>query len=356
MPQLIVQNDPYIAANASALNDFAGSLGGGGIEAQAKAQALAAQMRLANSQQQHLAQQMRIEQEKYNTEKSTNALATKQSTDLQDSMGRYASMSTPRPSVHSDGSAPSQQELDQWYAQQNMNDQMARATGRLAKGSEDFNKGYGSYMDNFRSAAPPVAVQNNSTQFQVPQTPAGLNADGAKKFQELNAARASKFYENQASSSKLLEDTVRARQAYDQGRGYLGPVQSNFIARTSESMLPFGFDKGETTRSDVENKLAAYQKSLVMQNLPPGPASDKDIEQARKGMASIYDRSPEAGLSSIDRDLAQVVKNMGHDIPAAHITELMNDIKTQNMPEIQNFIAAHPGSEQVVKMIFESLR
>jgi hypothetical protein len=359
MAQLIYQQDPYVNQNESAVANLAGSLGGPGPEQLAQYQALAAKMREADAQQKAITQKTQFDAENQGIARKKwdwEQQQFKQGQDAQDAAGRYFGYATPAP-VGVNGAQPSPQDMERYYREQNYRDQSARAAIRAGKGTDDIAKGMNEFETNFRGAHPaPVASQSGANQFQVPPTPPGLDATGTQKFQELNAARASKFYESQAGAGKLLEDTVRARQAYDQGRGYIGPVQGNSIARTVQSVLPFGFDQGETRRSDIENKLAAYQKSFVIQNLPPGPASDKDIEQARKGMASIQDRSPEAGLTSIDRDLSSIIKTMGYDIPSAHISELMNDIKTQNTAEIQNFLAAHPGSEQVVRMIYESMR
>jgi hypothetical protein len=361
MAQLIYQQDPYVNQNEAAVANLAGSLGGPGPEQMAQYQVLAAKMREADAQQQKLKQQMQFDAENQGIARKKwdwEQQQYKQGQDAQEAAGRYFGYSTPAP-VGVNGAPPSREDMERYYREQNYRDQSSRAAIRAGKGTEDISKGMGDFETNFRNAhpAPVNAPSGNAQTFQVPPTPPGLGPDGTKKFQELNAARASKFYEGQAGSGKLLEDTVRARQAYDQGRGYIGPVQGNSVYRSVQSMLPEALGgQSETRRSDVDNKLAAYQKSLVIQNLPPGPASDKDIEQARKGMASVRDTSPEAGLASIDRDLAQVVKNMGYDIPASHISELMRDIKTQNTAEIQNFIAAHPGSQQVVKMIYESMR
>jgi hypothetical protein len=149
-------------------------------------------------------------------------------------------------------------------------------------------------------------------------------------------------------AEKILPNVVRARQAYEAGQGYIGPAQSSSIYRGIQGALGA---QGETKRSDIENKLAAYQKQLVIQSLPPGAASDKDIAEARRGMASIGDTSTVAGLASIDADIARTLGMMGYNIPPAHISELIKDIRSQNREGVQQFIEAHRDGQRIVGMI-----
>lgn len=157
-------------------------------------------------------------------------------------------------------------------------------------------------------------------------------------------------------ASKIFPDILRARQAYEKGQGYIGPAQSSSIYRGVQSALPFGMSHGEDVRSDIEAKLARYQRALVSQNLPPGAASDKDIELARSGMASIYDRSPSSGLASIDADLSSNLRSMGYNVPPPHISELIKDIRSNNSDGIRQFIEAHQGGADVVRMLAEGLQ
>jgi hypothetical protein len=153
-------------------------------------------------------------------------------------------------------------------------------------------------------------------------------------------------------AEKILPNVIRARQAYEGGQGYIGPVQSSSPYRTMQGI--FG-RPAETKRSDIDNKLAKYQKALVIQNLPPGAASDKDIAEARRGMASISDTSPISGLASIDGDISSTLGMMGYNVPPAHISELIRDIKTQNAEGVRQFIEAHKGGDKIVSMIGGSL-
>lgn len=149
-------------------------------------------------------------------------------------------------------------------------------------------------------------------------------------------------------AEKILPNVIRARQAYEAGQGYIGPAQSSSIYRGIQGAIGA---RGETTRSDIDNKLAAYQKQLVIQSLPPGAASDKDIAEARRGMASIGDTSTVAGLASIDADIARTLGMMGYNVPPAHISELIKDIRSQNREGVQQFIEAHRDGQRIVGLI-----
>lgn len=343
MPQLQIVEDPYAVTTGAAVNNLAGGMMGPSSEQLANYQVLAAKMREADMQQRKLAAEMQAAQQKAGWE----AEDRKRMQSAEDAAGRYWGYATPAP-VNG-----TREDMERYYREQNYRDQMARLMARSGKGAEDIAKGFNDYQTGFNVAHP-------VTNANIPPAVAALGPEAIKKYGETSATNAANAAAKQdavaAGAGRMLEDAIRARKAYDEGRGYLGPVQSNSVYRTVQSSMPFGADHGETVRSDVENKLAAYQKSLVMQNLPPGPASDKDIEQARKGMASISDRSPEAGLTSIDRDVSAILKNMGYQVPAAHLTELMRDIQAQDMAGIRQFIEAHPGGDQIVRQIYEAMR
>jgi len=149
-------------------------------------------------------------------------------------------------------------------------------------------------------------------------------------------------------AEKILPSVIRARQAYEAGQGYIGPAQSSSVFRGIQGAVGA---RGETTRSDIDNKLAAYQKQLVIQSLPPGAASDKDIAEARRGMASIGDTSTVAGLASIDADVSRTLGMMGYNVPPAHISELIKDIRSQNREGVQQFIEAHRDGQRIVGLI-----
>jgi hypothetical protein len=173
-----------------------------------------------------------------------------------------------------------------------------------------------------------------------------------QKWRETQTKAAADQQAKSLEAEKILPNVVRARQAYEAGQGYIGPVQSSSPYRAMQGILG---REAETKRSDIDNKLAAYQKQLVMQSLPPGAASDKDIAEARRGMASIGDTSTVAGLASIDADISRTIGMMGYNVPPAHISELIKDIRSQNREGVRQFIEAHKDGDRIVGLIGGSL-
>jgi hypothetical protein len=193
-----------------------------------------------------------------------------------------------------------------------------------------------------RGSTTPIPLENPQS---VSNVPPGVDPQKWRTEQtKIEADKQAKARDAEA----LLPKAIRARQAYEAGRGYIGPAQSSSIYRGIQGV--FGA-QGETTRSDIESKLAAYQNPLVIQSLPPGSASEKDIAEARRGKATIGDTSTVAGLSSIDADISSIITNMGYNVPPTHISELIRDIRSQNREGVRQFIEAHPGGDRIVSMI-----
>lgn len=193
-----------------------------------------------------------------------------------------------------------------------------------------------------RGQTTPIPLE---TQQSVSNVPPGVDP---QKWRTEQTKMAVEQQTKALEAEKILPNVIRARQAYEAGQGYIGPAQSSSIYRGIQGAIGA---RGETTRSDIDNKLAAYQKQLVIQSLPPGAASDKDIAEARRGMASIGDTSTVAGLASIDADIARTLGMMGYNVPPAHISELIKDIRSQNREGVQQFIEAHRDGQRIVGLI-----
>jgi hypothetical protein len=356
MPQLQVIEDPYASSTGNAIN---GLVGGGGIKAQAEAQELAARIKYTNAQQQHLAQQMRLEQQKFDSEQAANTLATQQSKDLQDSMGRYASMSTPRPS-HPDGSPVSQQELDQWYARQNMNDQMARATGRISKGAEDLNKGYGSFMDNFKASAPPAPIGVNPTDMtdpnavQVPQMPQGLSADAQKAWntqegKNLNETQNDRIASRNAAA-KMLPQLLQMRDTWESANdlGGIGGVAANDYVRPVSNV--FGSEAEsrrrvyEATRQKIlldpagrpkEGAVSNYEQKLY--SLPFAAVDDTNAETGRQKMVNQFSWTL-GNLGVPDTKAQEAAQFITHGAPRHIVDMLVTELQRGNHAAIDMFL------------------
>ena len=340
MPQLIVQNDPYTNANASALSDFAGSLGGGGIEAQAKAQALAAQMRHANAQQQHLAQQMRLEQQKFDTESAATARATKQSQDAQDAAGRYFGYSTPAPV----NGTP--QDMEKYYREQNYRDQSARAAIRAGKGTEDIAKGMTDYETNFNAAHPRGGAQP----MNMPPDIAG-NPEAAKKFAQEKAKQVADQQQNDEQSkimaAKYLPEMLRARQHYSDASGYIGSIEGNSWTQGAQNLvgkLPGagGLARGVEKRASLEKEMAAFQgPQIAANNKGLGPMTNYEQQLARLPFAKVDDVNAGVGLNAFDGQLSHTLKTMGYSVPPAHISMLLDGVKSGDASVLNEFAEAH---------------
>lgn len=217
--------------------------------------------------------------------------------------------------------------------------------------------GYIPSWDGTGAPPSPTGMPAQPSSGPAENIPPGVNqAEFRKQRAAEEAKRLAAEQTQRADAGKIIPDILRARSAYEAGRGYIGPVQSSPYYRSTQSMMPFGMSHGEDVRADIENKLAAYQNPMILQSLPPGAASDKDIEQARKGKASIFDRSPAAGLASIDQDLSATLRRMGYIVPPAHISELLRDIRSNNADGIRQFVEAHQGGDAVVQMLSEAMQ
>lgn len=217
--------------------------------------------------------------------------------------------------------------------------------------------GYIPSWDGTGAPPAPAGLPTQPAAGPAENIPPGVNVPEYRKQRAAEEAKRLALEQTQRTDAgKILPDILRARTAYEAGQEYIGPTQSNPYYRSTQSVLPFGLSHGEDVRADIENKLAAYQNPMIMQSLPPGAASDKDIEQARKGKASISDRSPVAGLASIDQDLSGTLRRMGYTVPAAHVSELLRDIRAKNADGIRQFIEAHQGGGEVVRLLSEAMQ
>jgi hypothetical protein len=355
MPQLIVQNDPYVNANASALNDLAGSFGGGGIEAQAKAQALAAQMRHANAQQQHLAQQMRLEQQKFDTETAATTRATKQSQDAQDAAGRYFGYSTPAPV----NGTP--EDMEKYYREQNYRDQSARAAIRAGKGTEDIAKGMTDFETNFKFAHPPQG--GAGSQMQMPPDIAG-NPEAAKKFAQEKAKQVADQQQADEQSkimaAKYLPEMLRARQHYSDASGYIGAIEGNSWTQGAQNIagkLPLagGLARGVEKRASLEKEMAAFQgPQIAANNKGLGPMTNYEQQLARLPFAKVDDVNAGVGLSAFDGQLSHTLKTMGYSVPPAHISMLLDGVKSGDASVLNEFAEAH--GQEALQAVMGALR
>jgi hypothetical protein len=353
MPILQEINDPYANSNASALS---GLTNGGGIEAQARAQALAAQIRAADVAQQKAAQEMRLAEEKArqeNTKFGWETTAHKQNEAAQDAAGRYFGYATPAP-VGVDGAQPSRQDMERYYREQNYRDQAARAAIRAGKGTEDIAKGMNDYETNFRTAHPAGGAQPMS----MPADIAG-NPVAAKKFAEEKAKQMADQQQadeqSKIAAGKYLPEMLRARQHYSDASGYIGQIEGNEWTQGVQNIagkLPGagGLAQGVAKRAALEKEMAAFQgPQIAANNKGLGPMTNYEQQLARLPFAKVNDVNAQVGLSAFDGQLAHTLKTMGYAVPPAHISMLLDGIKNQDPSVMQEFAQAHgPKALQVI--------
>lgn len=357
MPQLIVQNDPYANENAAAIDGFSNVMGGGGIEARAKAQALAAQMRAADLQQQRAAQEMQLARQKQDWELADR----KKLQAAEDAAGNYWRIHTKLP-VPVNGVAPTRQAMEDAYAEQNYNDQMMRLMTRTGKGS-DLVKGMGDMQTNYQTTHPSAASMQS---MQYPPEIAG-NPVAMKKYDE---ERAKKIGDADVAKDKsremaaqILPQILHSREAFHDAyqKGGVGKIVGSSFGRMNTAL---GFGETNAQRAaaqDEYEKASAFWQSrqIAAANQGLGAMSNYEQQLARDPFAKLTDVNESVGLNAIDRQLAYNLQTLGVPggiaprvvaaltsgrVPKEHYDMLISDLQKGDMASLQEFLD-HYGAQ-----------
>jgi hypothetical protein len=374
MPILQEIADPYAESNAQAFN---GLIGGGGIKAQAEAQELAARIKYTNQQQLHLAQQMRLEQqkqgweaEKFGWDKDNHSRTLNDEKAIGDYWNGRSNMPAPIGTVPGQsnnpaaGAQPSDpaaaaREAAYWAA-------VSRATTRGAHG-HDLATGLDQVQRSYERQHPQMPSQGSpSNTFGVtpPTMPAGLGPDAQEAWQK-NAGTEVLKSQTDIMNKQLADRTAAARkipelmQLRDKWEevshaGGVGSWSGGAIGRGLDRYVP-GID-----RSDAEQKRLAYESQLnsIMSspdNRRPGEGSVSNYERELFGkpFPAVHDQNAESGREKIsnlmrytfgnlgvpDAQAVEIAQHVAHGAPREMVDDLIAHLQQGNPHAVQQFLS-----------------
>lgn len=338
MPILQEVQDPYLSANTSAVQGLAGGFSSGPEEA-AKAMELGERIKSARIQQEAARQQMQLELQKRQWESQDRTQTLRDEQNVQ----QYWSKRDPSNPAY-------------WGS-------VGRMTVHGTKG-HDLSSGLDQADQMFVRNHPAPAPIGGAPGGVAPPMPAGLDANGQKKWSEETAKgmadQQQADQQSRVAAAKYLPEMLRARQHYSDASGYIGQFEGNEWTQGPQNLvgkLPGagGLAQGVERRAALEKEMAAFQgPQIAANNKGLGPMTNYEQQLARLPFAKVNDVNAQVGLDAFDGQLAHTLKTMGYNIPPKHIGMLLNGLKNQD-PQVLKDFQEHYGPE-ALNLIAGALR